>query len=295
MVLVAGATGLLGSAICQKLLARGERVRALVRASSSPAKLEALRASGAELRTGDLKDRESLAAACRGADAVISTASSTFSRQAGDGIQSVDEAGQLNLVEAAKAENTGRFVFVSFRRPAGLSFPLGEAKQRVETAIEPLNYTTIQASWFMEAWLTPALGFDYANAKARIYGAGENPISWVSIMDVAEICVAGLRHPAAERKVIEFGGPEALSPLEVVRRFERIGGKAFEVEHVPEEALVAQFEAATDPMQKSFAALMLGYARGDAMETSGVVNTFGIQLTSVDDYARSVMGLAAGA
>jgi uncharacterized protein YbjT (DUF2867 family) len=289
MILVVGATGLVGSAICQKLAERGEKVRALVRATSSQEKVEALRASGVELSLGDLKDPLSLAAACRGVDAVISTASSTLSHQPGDSIESVDAAGQLNLVEAAKAANVGRFLFVSFRPMADLSFPLGDAKRRVEQAIQSLNFTIIQASFFMEVWLSPALGFDYANANARIYGAGTNPISWVSFRDVAEMCALGLRHRAAERRVIEFGGPKALSPLEVVARFQNISGKSWRIEHVPEEALLAQFQAGADSLQQSFAALMLGYAHGDAMEMTSVVEAFQIRLTSVDDYARTVL------
>ena len=63
----------------------------------------------------------------------------------------------------------GRFLFVSFRRTPGISFPLGEAKAQVERAISGLDFTIIQASWFMEVWLSPALGFDYANAAARIF------------------------------------------------------------------------------------------------------------------------------
>ena len=230
-----------------------------------------------EFCVGDLKDPESIAAACRGVNAVISTASSTLSRQAGDSIESVDAAGQLSLVNAAKSCNVERFLFVSFRRSPAISFPLGDAKEAVEKAITSLNFTIIQASWFMEVWLSPALGFDYANATARIYGPGTAPISWVSFRDVAEMCAVALRHPAAERKTIEFGGPEALSPLEVVARFERIGGRPFQLEHVPEPALLSQFQGATDSMQKSFAALMLGYLHGDAMNMAPVVDTFGHQ------------------
>jgi uncharacterized protein YbjT (DUF2867 family) len=295
MILVVGATGLVGSEVCQRLIRRGEKVRAFIRQTSSPEKVEALRSSGAELCVGDLKDPLSIASACRGVDAVISTASSTLTRQPGDSIESVDVAGQLNLVNAAKDAGVERFLFVSFRRPPGLSFPLGEAKQQVEIAIESLNYTVIQASWFMEVWLSPALGFDYANATARIYGPGTSPVSWVSFRDVAEICAIALRHPAAGRRTIEFGGPDALTPLEVVARFERIGGRPFRLEHVPEAVLRAQFEGATDSLQKSFAALMLGCLHGDAMNMSPVVDTFGIKLTSVDAYARGVLGKAAAA
>ena len=45
MVLVVGATGLLGSAVCQRLLERGKKVRALVRPTSSEQKVRALRSS----------------------------------------------------------------------------------------------------------------------------------------------------------------------------------------------------------------------------------------------------------
>ena len=289
MILVIGATGSVGGEVCSRLAQRGERVRALVRASSSQEKTARLSAQNIELFTGDLKHKSALEAACRGVDAVISTATSTLSRQSGDSIESVDRDGQLNLVKAAKAAHIDRFVFLSFRRPAGVSFPLGDAKRDVENAISSMNYTTIQASWFMEVWLSPALGFDYPNARARIYGPGTSPVSWVSSCDVAEICVRVLSHPAAERQTIEFGGPEPLSPLEVVARFEKIGGRPFQLEHIPESALRAQYDAAPDSMQKSFAALMLGYLQGDAMNMEPVIERFGLRLTSVDDYARRVL------
>ena len=289
MILVVGATGLLGSEICQKLAGRGEKVRGLIRLTSSSEKVESLRRLGVELCVGDLKDPASLAVACRDVDAVISTASSTLSRQPGDSIESVDESGQLHLVEAAKGAAVRRFVFVSFRRSTGISFPVADAKAQVENAIADMNFTVIQATYFMEVWLSPMLGFDYANATARIYGPGTRPISWVSLPDVAEMCVLALRNPAAERKVIQFGGPEMLSPNEVVARFEAIGGKRFKCEHIPEDALRAQYEAATDPMQKSFAGLMLAYSAGDAIDMKSIQERFGIVLTTIDQYARRVL------
>lgn len=290
MILIVGATGLVGGEVCKKLVARGEKVRALVRTTSLKERVEALRSAGVELCVGDLKDPDSLTAACRGVDAVISTASSTLSRQAGDSIESVDGAGQMSLVNAAKANNVGRFLFVSFRRPRGMSFALGDAKSNVEKAIASMNFTVIQASYFMEVWLSPALGFDYANATARICGPGTSLVSWVSFVDVAEMCAVSIRHPAAERRTIEFGGPEAISLMEVVSRFERIGGKTFKVEHVPEEILRAQFEGATDSMQKTFAALMLGSVNGDAMDMRAVAEEFGLRLASVDEYAHRLLG-----
>ena len=56
MILVVGATGLLGTRICERLRAEGQSVRALVRKTSSPDKVSSLKSLGCELATGDLKE-----------------------------------------------------------------------------------------------------------------------------------------------------------------------------------------------------------------------------------------------
>ena len=226
-------------------------------------------------------------------DAVISTASSTLSRQAGDSIESVDAAGQLNLVNAAKELQRAA---VSFRFVSQVTGPSLSARRRQSGSRESdrnLNFTDHSSELVYGSVVSPALGFDYANRTARIYGPGTASTSWVSFRDVAEMCAVGASTLRTERTTIEFGGPETLSPLEVVARFEKIGGRPFKLEHVPEPALRSQFENATDPMQKTFAALMLGYLYGDAMNMAPVVEKFAIKLTSVDDYARSVLARAA--
>ena len=91
MILVIGATGLLGSEICRRLSERGEPVRALARKTSDGAKVQRLKTLGAEVVQGELKDRASLDAACRGMSTVITTASITLSRQPDDSIGGVDQ------------------------------------------------------------------------------------------------------------------------------------------------------------------------------------------------------------
>ncbi len=108
MILVIGATGLLGGEICRRLATAGKRIRALVRPTASETRVQNLKALGATIAPGDLKNRASLDAACQGVDAVITTASITFSRQPGDSIQTVDLEGQLRLVDAAKAAGVPR-------------------------------------------------------------------------------------------------------------------------------------------------------------------------------------------
>lgn len=275
MILVSGATGMVGSEVCRLLAGRGEPVRALVRATSDPELVARLESFGAELVRGDLKDPASLEAACRQVSAVISTASSMRSRQEGDSIESVDRQGQLSLVDAAAKAGVKHFILISFPQ-VDLAFPLQTAKRAVEQRLRSsgMTYTILQPTCFAEVWLSPALGFDPANAKAQIYGAGENRTSWISFRDVAECAVAALENPRAANTVIRLGGPEALSPSQVVRLAEEITGKNFDVQFVPEEALRAQYSAASDPLQQSFAGLMLYYARGDVIDPKEALSPF---------------------
>jgi uncharacterized protein YbjT (DUF2867 family) len=292
--LVVGATGLLGPEICQRMRAAGQDVRALIRPTANPAKRAELEKLGVELVKGDLKDPASIARACVGAQSVISTASSTLSRQDGDSIESVDREGQLALVEAARKAGVDRFVFLSFRESPGIQFPLRTAKQEVEKALiaSGMSYTILQASYFMEVWFTPALGFDPANGTVRLYGEGSRPISWISYHDVARAAADAVIEGTARNTIVELGGPQALTPREVVRMFEAAGAGEIATENIPESALAAQLNAATDSLQKSFAGLMLMYAAGDVIDTTASRRLFPFRMTSVRDFITAQLAVA---
>ena len=114
MILVAGATGRLGTEIIRRLREKGESVRALTRDTSAPEKVAHLEELGAEIVRGNLRDRSSLDAAVKGADTVISTVSIIGTAQQGDSFDETDAAGTISLIDAAKGAGVGRFVFVSF-------------------------------------------------------------------------------------------------------------------------------------------------------------------------------------
>ena len=285
MDLVVGATGILGGEICRGLVAEGRAVRAMVRSSSAPDKVAALKSAGVETFVGDVKDADSLAAACAGIDTVISTASSTLSRADGDDIETVDRQGQLSLVAAAKAAGVDRFVFVSFP-PDESEFPLQDAKRAVEGAIvdSGLGYTILHPTHFREVWLSAALGFEPANAKARVFGDGDGPISWISLFDVAKAVIAAVGNPKAENQTIALGGPEALTLAEVISRFEKATGRSFDREVVPHADLEGML-ASDDPLTKSFGALMMICARqGCAIDNSEAAAILGFEPSSIDDF-----------
>ena len=236
-VLVVGATGVLGMEICRQLAAAGKKVKGLVRTSSQEEKVIGLHELGVEAVTGDMKDPQSLYRAFQNVDAIISTATSTISHQEGDSIETVDVAGQLNVAEAADAAGAQHAVYISFPPypPITPGFPLQAAKRAVESRLrsKKFTYTILQPTYFMEIWLGPTLGFDYARAKAVIYGEGKNKISWIAIKDVASFAVASIDNPAAQNAVIQLGGPDDLSVLDAVGIFEQESGQTFELQNIP--------------------------------------------------------------
>ncbi|HEU0243606.1 MAG TPA: SDR family oxidoreductase [Candidatus Limnocylindrales bacterium] len=297
MYLVVGATGMVGGAVCARLAAAGRPVRALVRASSDPAKVQRLREAGVETVVGDLREPGSLDAACVGIDAVVATVSAMpFSYAAGvNDIETTDRQGMLELVRAAAGAGVRHFSYLSFSGNLDRDFPLRNAKREVEGALarSGIEHTILRPSCFMEVWLGPAVGFDPANGAATIYGSGEAPISWIATSDVAAFAVASLTHPAARNAILELGGPRPIPPLEAVRIFETAFGRPIAVSHVPVEALDAQVAAAVDPMQRSFAGLMRCCADGDAIEMGSTSGLLDEPLTTVEAFAGQVAAAAA--
>jgi hypothetical protein len=79
-----------------------------------------------------------------------------------------------------------------------------------------------------------------------------------------------------------------LSQLDAVRIFEQKLHKKIQVEHVPLEVLETQHQS-SDPLQKTFAALMLGYAKGDVVQgAASLAQQHLINLLSVSDYAATL-------
>lgn len=290
MILVAGATGVLGSEIVRRLRARGEKVRGMVRVTSAPEKVDALEDAGAQLVRADLKDKTSLLAACTGVDAVISTVSMILTGQVGDSFDTTDRDGTKALIDAAKKSGARKFVFVSFDTTCVPDGPLTRAKREAEEHLKRsgLDYTILHPSLFFESWLGPMLFADPAAGTATVYGRGTQKIRYVAAADVAELAVQSLTRPAAKNATIPFGGPEPISQRDAVRLFEEAFGKKFEVTEVPEDALEAQWKSAQNPMDKTFACLMLGVARGIDSGIEPAFEKFPMEMTSPRDYVRNL-------
>ncbi len=290
MILVAGATGVLGSEIVRRLTARGEKIRAMVRTTSVPDKIERLKYMGVEIVRADLKEPRTLLSACAGVDAVISTVTTILTSQPGDSFAATDGQGTKALIDAAGKMGVSKFVFVSFDTTKTPDNPLTNAKREVEEHLKKsgMDYTILHSSLFCEIWLGPMLFADPEAGTAKVYGNGTNKIRYVAVADVAEFAVQSLFSPAARNATIPVGGPEEISQRDAVKIFEEAYGKKFNIIEIPEAALEAQWSAAQNPFDKTFAGLMLGLARGFGSGVEPPFEKFPMHMTSPREYVRNM-------
>ncbi|HZJ51556.1 MAG TPA: NmrA family NAD(P)-binding protein [Actinomycetota bacterium] len=152
MILVVGATGLLGGAIVDRLVGQREKIRALVR---DPSAAEALREAGADTVSGDLKDPASLPPACEDVSTLITTANSA-ARGGDDNVETVDLEGNRNLIEAASGAGVKHFIFVSAQGEDPASpVPFLRAKGLTSKRLREssMTYTVLLPDVYMDVWI----------------------------------------------------------------------------------------------------------------------------------------------
>jgi len=111
-ILITGATGKVGSRLVKRLAERGDQLRALVRDPKRAEDLRGDRRDRIELVVGDLLDPDSLAAAVRGADAVVHCAA-FFRGATPEQAHAVNDLGTRHLASAARDASVKRFIFIS--------------------------------------------------------------------------------------------------------------------------------------------------------------------------------------
>lgn len=110
--LVTGGTGFVGRHLVQRLCARGDTVRVMVRGASLP-KAEDLRAMGAEIVQGDLLDPPSISLAAEGCEVVFHVAALVGAGLPYQQFYRFNVDGTEHVLAACKHANVHRLVFVS--------------------------------------------------------------------------------------------------------------------------------------------------------------------------------------
>lgn len=130
LILVAGATGGTGQEVIQQALAKGYRVRALVR---DDAKARTLFGDRVQYAVGDVREPRTLRGAVKGADYVISALGANAQRDPENSPERVDYQGVKALAEAAKAAGVKHFVLVS---SMGVTHPEHELNRTLDNILQ---------------------------------------------------------------------------------------------------------------------------------------------------------------
>lgn len=292
MILLAGATGVLGGAIAKQLLDAGRPVRLLARNRS---RIDALVARGADVAIGDLTDLASLHRAMTGVTHVITTANAFIvpSRHA---IEAIDVRGNRNLIDAARAAAVRQFVFTSASLPdAYMRIDYFAAKRRTEAYLRAsgVPYTILRPAAFMETWAMVIGEPILKTGATQIFGSGTNPVNFVAVDDVAAIAVLALDRPDAINTDVDIFGPENLTQLEVAGVFERLRGSPAKKRHLP-VALMKALPPLIRPFNPVFArqvaagALMATIPQ--AVDPLPSRSKWTVPMTRLDDWARARYG-----
>jgi uncharacterized protein YbjT (DUF2867 family) len=290
MILVVGATGQLGTLVVRRLRAQGRPVRALVRPGG---RVQPLSDAGAELVSGDLRDRASLAAAMSGVDAVVATANSVVPSRTGDSAGALAR-GYADLVGLAADAGVSRFVLASVP-VTGVDEEVPELrlKRLVERRLQDsgLSHLSLRLAPFTEVWLAlvgsslPERGetngtlqrpYPFLRRFRRLSGrtiedrgllmhpgpaARRN--AFISVGDAADALVASV--DATVGGAVEVGGPEILSWTDVASRFADVLGRPVRTAGVPATtyALAQRVMAPVAPAAANVMGLNLMMATND--------------------------------
>jgi len=218
MLLLTGATGLVGSALLRRLVTEGAPVRCLVR---DPRRLGAQRVR-VQIALGDLTDPPSFRNALRGVHTVVHLAASMRDQPEGS-IEELDGIATWRMVEAAERSGVERFLFFSalgasthhrsrcFRAKAHAEQAVREAGLRSTVFASSLIYAP------QDPWMTLLERLALFPAMP-VSGRGRAVFQPLWAEDVADCVLAALHEPAGEQhERYELAGPETLSHNDIVR------------------------------------------------------------------------------
>ncbi|RLV08804.1 NmrA family protein [Streptomyces griseocarneus] len=227
-VLVAGATGLLGSQITANLLDRGASVRALVRPGidgEKKAALDALQARGLELVEGDITDDvDKLAEALKGVRTVVSAV---------QGGPEVITDGQENLLRAAEKAGVSRFVpsdfaIDIFKLDYEDNFMIDMRKRAAERlAGSPVSVLSVLNGAFMEVMIAFMGIVDFEQGTFSHWGDPDQPMDLTSIADTAAYTAAAVLDETLAGGAVRFAG-EVVSMRQFHTAVEAATGRSFE-------------------------------------------------------------------
>src|SRR5580704_13126079 len=233
MLLLTGASGLVGSAVRRRLIAAEVPIRCLVR---DPRRLGDDRVR-VQIALGDLADPPSFRNALRGVDTVIHLAA-TIRDQPQGSIEELTGIATWRLVDAARRAGAQRFVFFSALGASTQSRArLLRAKALAEEAVREseLIWTVFAPSFVYapgDAFLTRLATLALVPWAIPFPGRGRAQLAPIWVSDVADCVMAAPGRDTASARY-ELAGPDVLTHEQIVRLALRSFGRERRLVHIP--------------------------------------------------------------
>ena len=232
MYAVMGITGNVGGAVARSLLARGEKVRGIVR---SPEKAADWQKQGVELFKADYDDAEALTAAFRGVDGVFVMVPPNFAPTPG---YVETKAALAVLYKALLKVQPPRAVYLSSigaEQTSGLG--LITSSHLLEQTLRDLPFPQafLRAGWFFENSAGDvASARDEGRIQVQLYPL-DRKFSLVATADIGKVGAETLTQSWNGTRYIEVAGPEGTSPMEIAKAFADVLGCPVEAVAVPRD------------------------------------------------------------
>jgi len=218
-----GVTGKTGGETAQQLLAKGAKLRAIVRNEAKAADLEA---AGVELVVGDVSDAGTVRRALQGAEKAFLTLPNGENQLA-------QEKQFTDLAVAAGVKHLVKMS--SMEAVAHAETPIPRAHWAVEEHIRAsglasgMAWTMVKPNFFMQNLLSSAASIK-TNRKFSL-PMGDGTTGMADIRDIGAVCAEVLTGDGHAGKSYEITGPEVLTFAEVAERFSAVLG--VKIEYVP--------------------------------------------------------------
>ena len=222
IIVVAGGTGNLGERIIKALLEKGAEVRAVVRLSSSPEKLNKLKNLGVKVFKVDFLNTEAVSKACIGASCVVSALA---------GLRDVIIDTQKVLLDAAVLSGVPRFIPSDFSldftnlRPGG-NRNLDERREFHTYLLKcPIAATTIFNGPFMDLLTGPMPMILFKYKRVLYWGNADQAIDFTTMDDTALYTASAALDPSSPRYLRIAG--QQISAREMTSILREVTGSEF--------------------------------------------------------------------
>jgi uncharacterized protein YbjT (DUF2867 family) len=234
LILLTGATGLVGSALLERLLAAGREVRCLVR---DPRRLGPNRVR-VQITLGDLANPIAVRQAVRGVETVAHLAATIRDQPAGR-IEELNAVATIRLLREARQAGAGRFLFfgaIGARETSPARFFRAKALAEQAVLSSGLEATVLAPSIVYaphDPWLTLLHRLSLL-PWMPLSGSGEAAYQPIWAEDVASAAERALTNGwPGEGRRYELAGPQRLTYEEIVRLALAAWGRPRPLIHVP--------------------------------------------------------------